>query len=186
MRDPNEIETSLRWFFSDTLGPAGELGCRSSFEGFENQCMSGAGGGMNAIGGASAAHDRAIAAMPAAGRYRAIADVLHRLSPFEQLLLKSAFSPSRRRLPVLEESTPIVVAYAGEGRVQAMLPGATKDPNRRTQLVALRVEAERALTRARASFWMLAGARAEAITARRRTTREARIAELRGRLEGVA
>ena len=116
------VEQELRWFFSEGAGPAGELGMKSSFEAFEGQCL--AGSGTNAIGSASAAHDRAIRALPAASRWRAIADVLHRLSLDEQRILRAAHEDTLQARVLrthlaehLGDATPVAVALVGAGLV---------------------------------------------------------------------
>jgi len=171
------VEQELRWFFSEAIGAAGELGMKSSFEAFEGQCLAGAGNGSNAIGSASAAHDRAIRALPAASRWRAIADVLHRLSHDEQRILRAAHEDAR------DETDPVAVALVGAGLVHDLVAGARRSEAKRARLAGLRAEAEHALARSRFAFWrgFVDLHEAQAVLRRRPLT-----ADLESRLRGVA
>lgn len=171
------VEQELRWFFSETVGPDGDLGLRSGHEDFEGICMAGAGGANNAIGTASAAHDRAIRAIPAAARWRAVSDVLHRLSHDEQRILRAAHEDAR------DETDPVAVALVGAGLVHDLVAGARRSEAKRARLAGLRAEAEHALARSRFAFWrgFVDLHEAQAVLRRRPLT-----ADLESRLRGVA
>lgn len=166
--------SDLEFFFKWANG---EHGPKSGFEAFTNQCMTGAGGGQNATGTASAAHDRLIKLIPSVTKWRAIGDVLHRLPLEQQRLLHAAHTPLPAGLadalrPQLGDSAAIVVALYGAGPIVDLANQAKKSVERRAHLVELRVEADRALQLARFAYWQLAADRAEcqAVVRRRRLT----------------
>lgn len=182
------VEQELRWFFSETIGPDGDLGLISGHEAFEGICMAGAGGTSNAIGTASAAHDRAIRAIPAAARWRAVSDVLHRLSHDEQRILRAAHedsAPARALAALLADhlgaAGPVAVVLHGLGPVHELVAGARRSEAKRARLAELRAEAEWALARSRFAFWRgIADLHETRTVPRRRRLTEALTRLLRG------
>ena len=155
----------------------GEHGPHSGFEAFVSMCQTGAVGGQNATGSASAAHERLIKMIPSVTKWRLICDVLHRLPLEQQRLLHAAHTPlppglSAELRPQLGDSSAIVVALYGAGPVVGLALEAKKSVEKRAHLVELRVEADRALQLARFAYWQLAADRAEcqAVFRRRRLT----------------
>lgn len=174
-----DIKTELDWFLSDETGPAGDLGMRSSFDAFQAQCMCGAGSGHDAIGSASAAHDRAIEAIPAAARYRAIADVFYRVSPEHRAILCALHAPL---LPALRVClTPrfgrlggVVLVLAGRERAIALAEGPL-DANQKARVDELLEQAEHARAAAWRAFNAAAAEQRATLAAQRAQKRDARI-----------
>jgi hypothetical protein len=159
----DKVHEELDWFFSDRAGAAGELGAPSTYGAMEAQALAGPGTGSNAFNQAGRQHDRLIALIPSASRWRAIAEVLHRLPHHEQLLLEHAHGDRleqrahrERFRDLLGDVAPVVVALHGLPHVRELVAGAKKDPNRRARVVELRLEVERAVAKAHFAFWQLA------------------------------
>lgn len=169
------VHGELDWYFSERMGMAGELSPPSIHAAQEAQSLSGAGSGMNAIGSASAAHDRMIRAMPHAARARAIGDVLQRLPLEQQLLLAHAHRDAidarnarREFAELLGDVAPVVVGRHGRAHVRELIAVAKKDPARRMRIVELRLEVEREVSKAHFAFWQLACERVQELVARKR------------------
>lgn len=187
------VIVELDWFFSERIGAAGELGAPSTYQAMEAQSLAGAGSGSNAIGSASAAHDRMIRALPAAARMRALADVLHRMPLEQQLVLEHAHADSAAAVAarrdfqeLLGDVAPVVIALHGREAVREMVDNARRDVERRARVVELRLVVERAVAEARTAFWALACERSSFFSATARTRREERMADVRARLQGAA
>jgi len=185
-------QVDLAWYLSEEIGPDSELGLKSGHEAFEAQCLCGAGSGSDPMGTASAAHDRAIASLPAAARFRAIASIFRRLAPEHQEVLVALHAPLRPWLrasltPRFRELAGVVLVLAGRERALALATHRL-DENQRTRVAELLEQADQARAAAWQAFNVAVDAHRAELAAQRAQRQRARVlggVDTTAKLEGL-